>query len=157
MHLSDCLECLLWRQEQMLPFPTAPVLLTTSLKMRFPSRTPTPCWLTVYVLISFETLKECTSVMSDVCSLLWQGILPVVQVSKMEPMALVGGFRHVPSSLRTWIFCTISNSKTPAAILKTVSVSSCNLMVSSSSLVTMQPFQAPTNTWLTSTHTSCQL
>ena len=34
-----------------------------------------------------------------------------------------------PASLRTWVFWTVSNSRTPPAILKTMSTSSCQLQL----------------------------
>ena len=37
------------------------------------------------------------------------------------------GFRHIPASLRTWIFWTVSNSRILPAILKTISANSCQL------------------------------
>ena len=48
------------------------------------------------------------------------------------------------------------DSRTPPAVFKTAPVS-CNLMVSSSPLVTMHPFGTPTNPHLINTLTSCQL
>lgn len=86
-----------------------------------------------------------------------QSGVTVVQSSKMEPGGHSGcGFRCVPESLRTRVFWTISNSRIPPAVLKTISASS-HLMVSRSPLVTVHPFHTPTNPCLTSTLASCQL
>ena len=78
-----------------------------------------------------------------------QNGVTMVQASRMEPGGHYGcGFRHVPTSLRTWIFWTVSDPRTPLAFLKTISAiaaASSNLMVSRSPLVTMRPFRTPAN------------
>ena len=48
----------------------------------------------------------------------------------MEPCGHCGcGSRHVPESPRTCIFYTVSNSRIPPAIFKTISASSCQLQL----------------------------
>ena len=69
--------------------------------------------------------------------------------SKVMCMDCGYGSSHIPASLRTWIFWSISNWRTIPAILKIVSASaSCHLMVLRSFLVTMQPFWTPSNSCL---------
>ena len=81
-----------------------------------------------------------------------------VQASKLELDGHCGyGFRQVPPSLRTWIFWTVSDSKTQPDILKTVSASSCQLQpeTSRSSRKTRQPFWTLTNPCLINIFISC--
>lgn len=61
------------------------------------------------------------------------------------------GFRHVPVSLRTWIFWTVAESRIPPAAFKIISHGSChcNLVTSRCPLVTVQLFSAPANLCLT--------
>ena len=58
-----------------------------------------------------------------------QNRVTVVQASKIEQDGHCRcDFRHIPVLLKTWIFWTVSDSSTPPTIvLKTISVSSCQL------------------------------
>ena len=52
----------------------------------------------------------------------------MIQASKMEVGGYGGfGFRHILVSLRTWIFWTVSQSRTLLAVLKTILASKCQL------------------------------
>ena len=54
--------------------------------------------------------------------------MTVVQASRMEQSGHFGfGFRHVFALLMTWIFWTVSDSRIPPAILKTISARSYQL------------------------------
>ena len=57
-----------------------------------------------------------------------QNGVTVVQAFKTELGGHCGcGFTYIPASLTTWIFWTVSNSKTPPDVFKTISASSCQL------------------------------
>ena len=83
----------------------------------------------------------------------------MVQASPMEPGGHCGcGFRHILASIPE--FSELSQTQGHHQLFSEqylLAAASCNLMVSGSPLVTMQPFWAPTNPCLTSTLTSCQL
>ena len=66
------------------------------------------------------------------------------------------GFSHVSTSLRTWVFWTVSDSRTSPVILKTVSASSCQLQPYGLK-GTRKPVRSPANPCITSTLISCQL
>ena len=59
-----------------------------------------------------------------------QSVMPVLQEFTMELGDHCGWiFRHFPVLLRTWNFLTVSDSKTPAAILKITSASTYQLQI----------------------------
>ena len=70
------------------PPPSDDTHARTPSKMRLSSQTPTSCWLAVYMLISFQNLKECTRHVWCLFFVLRRYII-AVQVSKMEPVAIV--------------------------------------------------------------------
>ena len=87
-----------------------------------------------------------------------QNGITVVQASKMK---LGGhcGFRHSPATLRTEFSERIQTQGHHQLFSKQhlLPAANCKFMISRSPLVTMQPFQTPTNPYLSSILTSCQL
>lgn len=57
-----------------------------------------------------------------------QNGVTVVWAFEMKLGGLCGcGFRHIPASLRTWLFWTVSDSRIPPALLKTIPAGSYQL------------------------------
>ena len=88
-----------------------------------------------------------------------QNGVTVVQAPKMEVGGHGGcGFRHVPVLLWTWIFWTVSDSRTSPAVLKTISASRCQLQPHSLKVYPCNyAIISDPNPCLISTLTSCRL
>lgn len=152
MQLSNRVKCPLWRGDKC-SFTLSPQYQRTNsfeYEVLFPDLSS--CYLTVYVLSCLLKPWSNVPTVSDVWSLFGQD-RTVLQASKWSQVATL---------MHQWglEFSELNQTEPRHQLFSRqylLAAANCNLMVSTSPLVTTQSFQTPMNPCLTSTLISCQL